>query len=164
MSLHIFAIVLYNIPMMKHRLPEIFYFDDLIAHYDLAQGSGFLYSGKPENEPAEMKKHRLEVLEVLWKNKEALIEVEQKMLNYLQEMIIYKPKVYVARTKDKKTDIEYFTAKTLWPLEGGRKKEIKIYLGKAEEFNNDTQDKGAKLLAERKMKETLRRRKDLGEI
>lgn len=149
---------------MKHNTPEIFYFDDLVAHYNLAQGSGFLYGGKPENEPDYMKKHRLEVLEALWKNKEVFLEVEEKMLNYLQEMIIYQPQVYVARTKDIKTENEYFTAKTSWPTKGGRKKEIKIYLGKAEDFGNDTQNTKAKQLAVTKMKETLRRRKDEGEI
>jgi len=64
MSFRMFAIVFNQIlTKMKHRTPEIFYFDDLIAHFNLAKGSGFLYSGKPENEPENMKQHRLEVLE-----------------------------------------------------------------------------------------------------
>ena len=149
---------------MKRRNPEIFYFDDLIAHYSLAQGSGFLYAGRPEYEPEGLKNHRLEVLDALWENKDALLVLEEKMLNYAQEMIIHDPQVYVARTKDTKTEIEYFTAKTAWPTQGGRTKEIKIYLGKAADFGNDTQNTKAKQLAVTKMKETLRRRKDLGEI
>lgn len=165
MSLHIFAIV-FNpiITKMKHRNPEIFYFDDIVAHYNLAQGSGFLYAGKPESEPEGLKHHRMAVLQALWKNKESLLEVEEKMLNYYQEMIIHDPQVYVARTKDTKTEIEYFTAKTAWPTQAGRTKEIKIYLGKASDFGNDTQNTKAKQLAVKKMKETLRRRKDMGEI
>ena len=166
MSQHTFALNLQltTTLKMKNYFPDIQYFDDLNAYFSLTRGAGSPYSINPENEPEGMKKHRFEVLEALWKNKDALIEVEDKMLNYLQEMIILDPQVSVARTTDRKTGNEYFTAKTAWPIRGGRKREIKIHLGKAEEFADDTQNTNAKLLAVRKMKETLRRRKDSGEI
>jgi hypothetical protein len=46
----------------------------------------------------------------------------------------------------------------------GGKKEVKIYLGRAKDFDNDTMSIRAKEDAKRKMSETLRRRKDHGEI
>jgi hypothetical protein len=93
-----------------------------------------------------------------------LKEFEEAIIEYKQEWIISEPSVYVARTRDSKTDMEYFTAKTFWPLINGKTKEVKIYLGKAGDFGNDTMSIRAKETAKRKMSETLRRRKDNGEI
>jgi hypothetical protein len=109
-------------------------------------------------------KAKNELLEALEKNKEVLDEIDEKRLNYEQELIVQNPQVYVARTKDVKTGIEYFTAKTFWKQKGGVKKEIKIYIGKAEDYDNDTKSPLAKRDALVKMSETLRRRKDAGEI
>jgi len=99
------------------------------------------------------RKYRLEL--------ESLRDAE---LEVKQEWIIAEPNVYVARTKDIKTEREYFTAKTFWPLKNGKTKEVKIYLGRAEDFNNDTMSIQAREFAKSKMSETLRRRKDDGEI
>lgn len=93
-----------------------------------------------------------------------LEEVQNAALEVKQEFIIAEPIVYVARTRDIKTDIEYFTAKTFWPLKDGKTKEVKIYLGKATDFGNKTMSINAREFAKRKMSETLRRRKDEGEI
>lgn len=100
----------------------------------------------------------MEVLEVLKENKEALLAVEKATLEYVQLMVLTSPIIYVARTKDIKTDIEYFTAKTLWPLLGGKSKEIKIHLGKASNYNNDTKSEIAKKEAILKMRQTISRR------
>jgi hypothetical protein len=102
--------------------------------------------------------------EVARKHRLGLEEMRDAALEVKQEWIIEQPIVYVARTRDTKTDKEYFTAKTFWPLRGGKRKEIKIYLGKAEDFGNDTMSIKAREEAKRKMSETLRRRKDDGEI
>lgn len=96
--------------------------------------------------------------------REGLKEMIDAYLEVQQELTIAEPSVYVAKTKDIKTDKEYFTAKTFWPLKNGRKKEVKIYLGRAKDFDNDTMSIRAKEDAKRKMSETLRRRKDQGEI
>jgi hypothetical protein len=92
------------------------------------------------------------------------VDVEKKMVDYVQEMIIRNPRIYVARTKDVKTQIEYFTAKTKWPVMGGKTIEVKIHLGRAADFGYDTKNINARTLAFNKMKETLRRRKDMKEI
>jgi hypothetical protein len=57
-----------------------------------------------------------------------------------------------------KTDIEYFLAKTFFPIKDGKRKEVKIYLGKAEFYNNDTRSMEAQRDAEVKMTTTLIRR------
>jgi len=105
-----------------------------------------------------------ELQKLLKKYAGTLDEIQTARINLEQELIIEEPTAYVARTTNKKSGIEYFTAKTNWPIEGGKTKEIKIYLGKATDFDNDTKNGRAKKLAIKKMKETLRRRKDLGEI
>ena len=49
-------------------------------------------------------------------------------------------------------------------VEGFKKKEVKIYLGKASDFGNDTQSEKAKEIALIKMRQTLARRIRAGEI
>ena len=101
---------------------------------------------------------------IIEKNNGVLEEISNAIVDYEQEWIIYHPEVYVARTKDIKTGKEYFTAKTFWMKKDGKKKEIKIYLGKSSDFDNDTLSPKAKEFATKKMSTTLRRRKDNGEI
>jgi hypothetical protein len=56
-----------------------------------------------------------------------------------------RPDVYVARTTNKQNDQEYFTAKTFIPQKGGKRKEVKVYVGKAEDFHFDTKNLEAKI-------------------
>lgn len=118
--------------------------------------------GRPVSK--EINKTTAKLQEVARKYRSFMKEIQDAFIEHNQEWIIFQPTVYVARTKDKKNDQEYFTAKTVWPLKNGKTKEIKIYLGKAEEFDNDTMNSRAKEYAKKKMSETLRRRKDLEEI
>ena len=60
--------------------------------------------------------------------------------------------------------MSHFTAKTFWPLPDGERKEIKVYVGKADDYGGDTLNERAKQDAIKKMQETLRRRKNAGEI
>jgi hypothetical protein len=78
-----------------------------------------------------------------------LDDIEDATLNFLVSSISENPPVYIARTKDIKTDIEYFNAKTFIPVKGGKKKEVKVYLGKASEFNNDTKNNAARVLGKK---------------
>ena len=145
-----------------HRQPSyyIFYYQDLIDLY-----SGIIYGkNRTKHETLEMKTKRLEVLKLIEKQKQLLLDIESGSLDFAQELIIQNPPVYVARTKDTKTEIEYFTAKTYWPLSGGERKEIKVYVGKADDYGGDTLNERAKEDAIKKMQETLRRRKNNGEI
>lgn len=121
-------------------------------------------SGDIKRVPQDVKAAIDKLQEIVRKYRLELGEVQSAALNVKQELLIAEPIVYVARTKDIKTGIEYFTAKTFWPLKDGETKEVKIYLGKATDFGSDTMSIKAKEFAKRKMSETLRRRKDDGEI
>src|SRR5665213_582867 len=69
---------------------------------------------------------------------DCLNNIEEVLYEYQLSLLFQDPTVYIARTTDTKTDIEYFTAKTIFRQRNGNKKEIKIYLGKASDFKNDT--------------------------
>jgi hypothetical protein len=81
-------------------------------------------------------------------------------LSFLVAAITENPPVYIARTKDIKTDIEYFIAKTFIPVKGGKKKEIKVYLGKASDYNNDTKHNMAKVVGKRLLIKALKEKSD----
>jgi hypothetical protein len=131
---------------------------------DIYKLSSLVVDGNIMRVPQNVKAAIIRLQEIARRYRQGLEEVNDAALDVKQEMIIAEPQVYVARTKDIKTEIEYFTAKTFWPLKNGKTKEVKIYLGKATDFNNDTMSIRAKETAKRKMSETLRRRKDAGEI
>jgi len=163
--------------MKKKKLPNILNFGDLhdsYSSYELYDPQNFFFhfekldtSKFPDYEKStkgmgEQKQNK--VLQLLTKYKDEINEIEDAMLEFVQFQIVQDPQVTIARTKDVKTDIEYFTAKTFFPLKGGKKKEVKIYVGKAQEYGNDTKDKLALNVAYVKMKSTLRRRLDEGSL
>ena len=115
-------------------------------------------------ETAEFKAALKEIESLYMKHKFAFDEMGDALLNYHRLNIIFDPIVYIARTRDVKTGIEYFTAKTTWPMKDFKKKDIKIYLGKASDFKGDTQSVKAKDFAISKMRQTLARRMREGEI
>ena len=96
-----------------------------------------------------LKNHLSRLLNLIDIHKSALDDIEDATLNFLVAAIRENPPVYIARTKDIKTDIEYFIAKTFIPFKGGKKKEVKVYLGKAIDFNNDTKNSAAKVLGKK---------------
>jgi hypothetical protein len=124
---------------MKHKFPQVLTYQDWEDLYSLPNNKehkGFIYNEVFEYpETTEMKKVRMEVLQLLEKNKKAIIEVEEKMIEYLQLDTIKDPAVYIAVLKDTRNpEYENVTAKTFWPLVGGGKKEIRIYIGRTTEF------------------------------
>ena len=98
------------------------------------------------------------VLSYLDENKEVFSRLDELVKDFEQHQVLMDPTIHVARTKDKKTEIEYFTAKTFFPLTGGKRKEVKIHLGRADNYNFDTQNKQAKRDATIKMRQTIARR------
>ena len=98
------------------------------------------------------------VLSYLDENKEVFNQLDELVKDLEQHQVLMNPTIHVARTKDKKTEIEYFTAKTFFPLTGGKRKEVKIHLGRADNYNYDTQNKRAKRDAVVKMRQTIARR------
>lgn len=155
---------------MKKKLPYIVNFEDLydiykmIDTHDIQNFHSLIdRSDKPDkfvkgSVKGEGEEKREIVLDLLTKHKDTLDEIEYAMLDFVQFQVMSNPKVIVSRTKDVKTEKIYFTAKTHFPLKGGKRKEVRIYLGKAEEFNNDTLNKRAHNLAKLKMQQTLARR------
>jgi hypothetical protein len=146
----------------KSITPPIVCFEELVA----------AYTKELKFKPAAMqgvfnpmlKNDLFRILDVLYKHRDALSEIEDEMLNFIQKSVRLKPPVYVARTKDPKTDIEYFNAKTFVPLKGGKKKEVKVYLGKATDFDNDTKSVKAKLLGEKLLKKAIEEKASKGEF
>jgi hypothetical protein len=117
-----------------------------------------------KRQPSSVRSSLENIKDTVEKYKGPLDEIENALLEYQKLVIIQNPTVYVARTKDVRTEIEYFTAKTSWPMKGGKKKEVKIYLGKASDYDNDTKSKKAKIQATAKMKQTLLRRSKEGSL
>ena len=77
------------------------------------------------------------------------------MVLYNQIYTAESPSVYLAYVKDAKTDLEYLTAKTFWPLMDGKKKEIRIYIGSKKDFP-DHKNLKVQMMAKQKMKEHLK--------
>ena len=117
-----------------------------------------------KRQPPEHKEALKRIKDAMSNHKKALEEIGEAMLDYQRLIVIENPTVYIARTTDIKTGIEYFTAKTYWPMSDYKKKVVKIYLGKASQFDNDTKSVKAKNEAIVKMRQTLARRMRAGEI
>jgi hypothetical protein len=121
-------------------------------------------------ETDEMKLVRQEVLNLLDKHRKAIIEVEEKMIEYVQLDTIKDPSVYIAVLKDTRNpEFENVTAKTFWPLVGGGYKEIRIYLGRLSEFvyllrSDITTDKTIKEKAHKMMKDYLSEKYKIGAL
>jgi len=111
---------------------------------------------KSDFDELEDKLHK--VLSYLDEKKEIFSQLDELVKDFEQHQVLMNPTIHVARTEDKKTEIEYFTAKTLFPLTGGKRKEVKIHLGRADNYNFDTQNKQAKRDATIKMRQTISRR------
>lgn len=106
----------------------------------------------------------LRILNTLDKHKEALDEIEESILDFIHKSIRRNPPVYIAKTKDIKTEKVYFTAKTFIPIAGGGKKEIKVYLGNADKFDNDTKSAKAKNLAVKLLRDAIEEKSKSGEF
>lgn len=142
---NIYLCILKGKQAMKYKFPQVLCYQDWEDLYSLPNNrehKGFVFKEVFEYpETAEMKKVRLDVLQLLEKNKRAILEVEAKMVEYLQLDIIKKPAVYIAVLKDtRNSEFENVTAKTFWPLVGGGGKEIRIYVGRLSEFTNVSRD------------------------
>lgn len=83
-----------------------------------------------------------------------------KLIDLYQELVISNPNVYIYRVKRKNSDKVYFNAKVIWLNNDGEKKEIGLYLGKTDEFNNSVDHPKLKELAVLKIKDYLREKKD----
>ena len=72
------------------------------------------------------------------------------------------PRVYIAKTKDPKTDLYYLNCKVFFPISISEKKEVKVYIGKMSDFPNGTKDLLAKKIGTQKMREKLKEMVQVG--
>jgi hypothetical protein len=142
--------------IVKSVTPPIVGYESLLKEFteDLRFKPAFGIGGAFFN--SNLKPVLSDLLEILNKNKSALDEIEDATIKFLTAAIMENPPVYIARTRDKKTDIEYFIAKTFIPLKGGKKKEVKVYLGKASEYENDTMHNMARVNGKRLLIKALK--------
>jgi len=146
---------------MRVKFPQILCFDEWVELYKLPDeyALGTLdKTNRPHaniSENKQLKEARYKVLEILEKNKDVVKNIELAMVIYNQLYTAESPSIYLAYLKDAKTDLEYLTAKTFWPMIDGKKKEIRIYIGSKKEFPDHKNTK-VRWLAVQKMREHLK--------
>ncbi len=148
--------------VIKSKTPTIVSYDTLYEEFEHGLKFKPALSDKGLSRP--LIEERLRILNVLNKHKEALSEIEDAILDLIQKSIRMNPPVYIAKTKDPKTDKVYFNAKTFIPLKGGKKKEVKVYLGSAALYNNDTKSPVAKAKAIEKLQKAIADKSSKGEF
>ena len=117
------------------------------------------YTAQTRLDIDDLNKKRDLILEFLDDNKEVFNQLDQLVTDYEQHKVLLNPTIHVARTKDTNNpDIEYFKAKTFFPYPNGVRKEVKVHLGRSENYGNKTTSVKAKEEALRKMRQTLARR------
>lgn len=81
-----------------------------------------------------------------------------------QHEMMLNPRVYIAKTKDPKTDLYYLNCKVFFPFSISEKKEVKVYIGKMSDFPKGTKDPNAQKIGKQKMREKLKKMLTTGEI
>ncbi len=110
----------------------------------------------------KMTQLRLKVCNLIEKNFDKLVEVDSAMIEYMQEMVFENPPIYMSIVSNGNSDIKYLTAKTVIPLLGGGKKEIRINISRADVFEDPLNNPKAKLFAFEKMKDVLAKKRKEG--
>lgn len=104
----------------KSITPTIVSYDTLYDEFENGLKFKPALSDKGISRP--LLEERRRILDVLTKHKDALSEIEDAILDLIQKSVRMNPPVYIAKTKDPKTEKVYFNAKTFIPLKGERKK------------------------------------------
>ncbi len=148
------------VKVMRVKFPQILCFDEWVKLYKLPDEYALGSLDKLNrpfailSENMHLKESRYKVLEILEQNKDAVKKIELAMVIYNQLYTAEFPLIYLAYLKDAKTDLEYLTAKTFWPMMNGKKKEIRIYIGSKKEFPDHKSSK-VRRFALQKMREHL---------
>jgi hypothetical protein len=146
----------------KSITPTIVSYDTLYDEFENGLKFKPALSDKGISRP--LLEERRRILDVLTKHKDALSEIEDAILDLIQKSVRMNPPVYIAKTKDPKTEKVYFNAKTFIPLKGGKKKEVKVYLGSASLYGNDTKSPLAKTKAIEKLQKAIADKAAKGEF
>jgi hypothetical protein len=108
-------------------------------------------------------KIKVDVLNFMVENYDRSIEIKEfcdKVLIDTQNEFIKNPPIYMTLLKDTRSDIEIkysLTAKTFFPISINKTKEIRIYVGRLDEYPNGTKDVRGKVLGRKLMIERLKR-------
>lgn len=164
---------------MRIKFPQILSFEDWFNLYQLPDDKNYIekhdvfYDSKlgylqevKTRESNERKKIRAEILKTMIDNKEALESIEAVMVRYMRQYSLENPPVYLAYLTDSRNnddEAKNLTAKTFWPMMGGKKKEIRIYIGKKKDYPA-INDPKVIFEATKKMILHLKQRVDEGEL
>lgn len=88
-------------------------------------------------------------------NKELYNEFMSKWVEYRRFQMIDNPTVYISKytNKDGKS---YLTARTTLPITPTKNKQIRVYVGKLEDFKEGVRDDRAKLIGKEKVRKRLK--------
>lgn len=126
---------------MKLKFPQVLCYQKWIDLYRLPDQKPSLKKRNVKDgfieETPKMKEIRQRILQTLEKNRQQIEEIEQLMVDYEREYTLEQPPVYLTMVKDQRgSDSTYLYVKTFWPEMGGKRKEIRKYIGTKENFPN----------------------------
>lgn len=108
-------------------------------------------------------KIKSEVLNFIDNNYNKSLDIKKfcdNLLVEIQKEFIVDPPMYMTLLEDKRSDVEVkytLTAKTHFPIGINKTKEIRIYVGRIDEFPKGTKDERGKVIGKMKLIERLKR-------
>lgn len=150
---------------MKVKLPKIYSYQTMVDEYTTipnrinvtaSENVGLVF-----RETKTMKGKRDQVLHLLKKYELQLKEIEAAMVEYARERVIVYPQVSPLLIKQKRKsteeESEYYSGRVMWPEMDGEQRELRVYLGKKEEYP-DFKDISVIRKAQKKISENLKDR------
>ena len=130
-------------------------------------GNSYLKSlfSVPSEPCNELEEKRQAILHLLDDKKEIIDHLDRLITDFEQFKVRINPTVYITRRKSPENkELVYFQARTFYPYPDGRRKDVVIYIGRVEKYDNDTKNPKLRRDAVKKMKETLNKRHAEGSI
>jgi hypothetical protein len=149
---------------MKVKQPKIYSYQQMVDEYSSIPERINLSEnpivGMVFRETKTMRGKRDQILHLLKKYKYQLREVEEAMVDYARERVIVYPQVSPLLIKQKRKfsdESEYYSGRVMWPEMDGKQRELRVYLGKKEEYP-DFKDFSVIRKAQKKISDKLRDR------
>jgi hypothetical protein len=130
-------------------------------------GNTYLKSLFPELEICDekLKEKRKKIIDLLDEKKEHFDHLDRLITDFEQFKVRQNPTVYITRRKSPENkDLVYFQGRCFYPYPNGERKDVVIYIGRVERYDNNTKNPRLRSDAVKKMKETLERRHNEGTI
>lgn len=130
---------------MKVKLPKIYSYQTMVDEYSSIPNR-INMSENPSvgvvfRETKTMRGKRDQILDLLKKYEKELRLIEEAMVDYARERVIVYPQVSPLLIKQKRKfseESEYYSARVMWPEMDGKQRELRVYLGKKEEYPDFT--------------------------